>query len=755
MSAKIKLLARRKAHFESLVGYLNDSTAATLRTTTLTAADKVLDLFEDTNLDRMWRWEVTTLELLPPECIANARKARSARRKVASNYSAILKLIKSLDEAEKMIFDPKLPDVDHTIAKISRDEEKVLKFEREAEKLRLAEEAKTRKLQELEARKRAKEEEAEEKRRQKEDAAEERQRIKEEIARAREDAKRQKELEKEQKESEMKAKAQLKQMILIKQKASFKSFFAAPLKSATGKDREVIHSPEVAPLQDNSVAFDVQVFRSMINNSKSVVAPLFATLSTSAVRSRKRRTKDVYVSVYTTVNPTEEEWDAQPYAEQQTIKIPNKYRFLSFHEDCRPAYHGTWTKRSSSVTGKTPFGKETTVFDYDYDSEAEWEEGDDEIGEDVEDEAKNQEEEEDEEGDAKMYDFNDGFCVADEQLLDHEEEADEETKALYKRKLQANDNQLLQSNRIRIIAPAYGGLPLDVSCKEPSGVVEGFDQTDVIDILRSYEGITLLDVKLCMDAFPQLNWDDGSLLELPTSNANVNKDDYTLAETIALARFVHHSTINSKEKIVEELRNSNPTVFSIRAKATRKLDSIAVKKKHPDTSGLWYWEVRREFLQELGLTDLLVRYVWNPRQIDPAAKHRELSLTTSASMLSTQVKKFEGTFSECADTESADSTKRKTPVSTLRPPRIAENKKKSKRKAKEADILDDALIKKTKGIVKNKESGNAVQTKTAPKDSSLGMKTLMTSFLKMASPNTSKTAGKSALSAEPYHQQPE
>ena len=73
--------------------------------------------------------------------------------------------------------------------------------------------------------------------------------------------------------------------------------------------------------------------------------------------------------------------------------------------------------------------------DYDYDSEVEWEEGDDEIGEDVDDDSKNQEEEE-EDNSAKVYDYDDGFCVADDQYLDTDEDMDEETKALYRKKLQ-------------------------------------------------------------------------------------------------------------------------------------------------------------------------------------------------------------------------------------------------------------------------------------------------------------------------------
>ncbi|KAI8878574.1 hypothetical protein K501DRAFT_336654 [Backusella circina FSU 941] len=54
-------------------------------------------------------------------------------------------------------------------------------------------------------------------------------------------------------------------------------------------------------------------------------------------------------------------------------------KLIQFHENVRPAYYGTWTKHSDLITGRTPFAKDETWLDYDYDSEAEWEldEGDD------------------------------------------------------------------------------------------------------------------------------------------------------------------------------------------------------------------------------------------------------------------------------------------------------------------------------------------------------------------------------------------
>ncbi|KAJ3005050.1 hypothetical protein HKX48_000903, partial [Thoreauomyces humboldtii] len=61
--------------------------------------------------------------------------------------------------------------------------------------------------------------------------------------------------------------------------------------------------------------------------------------------------------------------------------LRSRWKLLRFREDYRPAYWGTWTKSSTVITGRRPFAKDATVLDYNYDSEAEWEdEGD---GEDL------------------------------------------------------------------------------------------------------------------------------------------------------------------------------------------------------------------------------------------------------------------------------------------------------------------------------------------------------------------------------------
>ncbi|KAF9973301.1 hypothetical protein BGZ65_009337, partial [Modicella reniformis] len=70
--------------------------------------------------------------------------------------------------------------------------------------------------------------------------------------------------------------------------------------------------------------------------------------------------------------------------------IPSlRMRLLQFAENYRPAYYGTCSKRSKCVTGRRFLGKDIDLIEYDFDSEAEWEE--DEEGE----ECKSDDEEED------------------------------------------------------------------------------------------------------------------------------------------------------------------------------------------------------------------------------------------------------------------------------------------------------------------------------------------------------------------------
>ncbi|KAH9484042.1 Chromatin assembly factor 1 subunit A [Psilocybe cubensis] len=79
-----------------------------------------------------------------------------------------------------------------------------------------------------------------------------------------------------------------------------------------------------------------------------------------------------------------------------------------FHTDARPGYFGTWTRSSRIIGPRTPFAKDTLVFDYAYDSGEEWEE--EPVGEDVVDDG----DEEDVDGDEQDSDL-DSWLVDDDE----------------------------------------------------------------------------------------------------------------------------------------------------------------------------------------------------------------------------------------------------------------------------------------------------------------------------------------------------
>ena len=130
VSAKIKIMAARKQYLTTLV-------PSTIQ------ADK----FEDTQAELVWRWELTTLDLLPTDLIPKAKKAQAGRRMLQNFHKAVVKLLASLDKADTLFLNAKSPKNkrDTALAKISTDEDKVLKYEREEEKQRLARETKAQK----------------------------------------------------------------------------------------------------------------------------------------------------------------------------------------------------------------------------------------------------------------------------------------------------------------------------------------------------------------------------------------------------------------------------------------------------------------------------------------------------------------------------------------------------------------------------------------------------------------------------------
>lgn len=146
-------------------------------------------------------------------------------------------------------------------------------------------------------------------------------------------------------------------------------------------------------------------------------------------------------------------------------QIPMKY--LHFPEDVRPPYYGTYTKqhgrRETLKLAKNPFSRTIQEFNYDYDSEAEWEEP--EEGEDLDSDG---EEDLDEDGDDDM----EGFL-------------DDEDDGQVKRRLLSGDLQPVStglcwenSNGVSILNDGSGAI-----CSDFKGFRIGF-------LLGTYRGVS-------------------------------------------------------------------------------------------------------------------------------------------------------------------------------------------------------------------------------------------------------------------------
>ena len=313
----------------------------------------------------------------------------------------------------------------------------------------------------------------------------------------------------------------------------------------------------------------------------------------------------------------ENPFEQQPYDEERTISVWNKNKYLSFHEDYRPPYHGTWSKaRSSIITGRNPFGKDSTFLNYEVDSEAEWEEDDNEQGDDCS-AADNDEEEIDDNEDTTNYNYQDGWLTQDGDLA--LEDDDEETMAMRRQKAEikncGNDPNPVKAVSTCVIAPLWGGLPqlddesLDDCPTLVADLVEGIETEEAKMLLASHRGeIITQSVGLCFDPFPPMKEcekkQSGSKSHQESSTKKP-KQEMSDEDMKTFARFVHNSTLKSKELLVEEFRVTHGEILSSRAQAHRKLDLIARKRRLKNGGGV-IWEVKDTYLKSLGLDDLKV-----------------------------------------------------------------------------------------------------------------------------------------------------
>ncbi|XP_062888498.1 chromatin assembly factor 1 subunit A isoform X2 [Mobula hypostoma] len=131
-----------------------------------------------------------------------------------------------------------------------------------------------------------------------------------------------------------------------------------------------------------------------------------------------------------------------------------RMKLLQFHENHRPAYWGTWQKKSAKVKSRNPFAKDEQLLDYEVDSDDEWEE--EEPGESL----SHSEGDDDDEGDDE--DDDDGFFVPHGYLSEGEGATDEEgenpEKQKIRQRMKAKEwDELMKGKKFQVLQPTLLG----------------------------------------------------------------------------------------------------------------------------------------------------------------------------------------------------------------------------------------------------------------------------------------------------------
>ncbi|XP_037240236.1 chromatin assembly factor 1 subunit A isoform X1 [Falco rusticolus] len=353
--------------------------------------------------------------------------------------------------------------------RLQRDQERAdklqkLQAEREA-KGRLKEEAKAAKERAKEEAKKKKEEEKElkekerrEKKEKEEKEKAEKLRVKEEKRKERQEALEAKLEEKRKKEEEKRLREEEKR--INAQKAEITRFFQKPktpqapkiLAGSCGKFApfEIKENMVLAPLCRIALDPDfLEQLDKLLRAQDSEVSFL------RDLKCRKpRKTGPTFVNNSTDIVNS----DVVVVDNCKTDAVPERGKFgrmklLQFCENHRPAYWGTWNKKTTVIRPRNPWSKDSKLLDYEVDSDEEWEE--EEPGESLShSEGDDEEEGEDEDDD-------DGFFVPHGYLSEDEgvtEECDPENQKV-RQKLKAKewDELMAKGKRFHVLQPVKIG----------------------------------------------------------------------------------------------------------------------------------------------------------------------------------------------------------------------------------------------------------------------------------------------------------
>jgi hypothetical protein len=552
------------------------------------------------------------------------------------------------------------------VAEVEKAKEKRRELERKRAEVRAKEAEKKRQHDEAkEAKRKEKEDIATAKKLESEKAAAEKAEAKAQERAVKDAEKAQKEAEKVQKEAEKAAEKAAQQAKLNKQRNMFSSFFAGGSASSSsapstmvstnrpspeGLSTTVVASPtdvvlslageasaastlgddEVELVKDSRVNAHMsrpsvklgnqQRYTAQLNqrrNGKSINNSKFETqlncgMSMADIaltykesrREQTRRLRRPSVKISVTVNKDQQNAfrAEEEYSEIKEIPIDRRMRTLSFHEDVRPAYVGTFSKHSNVLNGRNPFTTDDKLFDYDFDSEAEWEEGEDE-GEDL---ANSDGEDDDDENELEYNDF---FLHDNDFGSDADSDGEEMAAVTISRK--KRDDRSRIGPYFILSKPAVAAVSdsqLAVAANKPSHAMKKEARSTVtvdfggnscadIDKLATYYAVVYPGIET---ASLGMAADKQSANEAAAEEKAEKSPKGATDEVLhSLARFVHGKK-EGMDKLIASFHVDHPQFSQqiSKAETKRRILEIAEKERHPEGYGCARWVCRKNFIEQ-------------------------------------------------------------------------------------------------------------------------------------------------------------
>ncbi|NXY77281.1 CAF1A factor, partial [Glareola pratincola] len=408
-----------------------------------------------------------------------------------------------------------------------REEKGRLKEEAKAAKERAKEEAKKKKEEEKEL----KEKERREKKEKEEKEKAEKLRVKEEKRKERQEALEAKLEEKRKKEEEKRLREEEKR--INAQKAEITRFFQKPktpqapkiLAGSCGKFApfEIKENMVLAPLCRIALDPDLEQLDKLLRAQNSDVSFL------RDLKCRKpRKTGPTFVNNSADIVNS----DVVVVDNCKTDAVPERGKFgrmklLQFCENHRPAYWGTWNKKTTIIRPRNPWSKDSKLLDYEVDSDEEWEE--EEPGESLShSEGDDEEEGEDEDDD-------DGFFVPHGYLSEDEgvtEECDPENhKVRQKLKAKEWDELMAKGKRFHVLQP------VKIGCVWESAENDSSTNAD-LKVLQQF-AVCILDSSVAEEE-----------QQIQKSSKKRAKDQQILGQLLPLL----HGNVNGSKVIIQEFQ---------------------------------------------------------------------------------------------------------------------------------------------------------------------------------------------------------